>query len=328
VFAVGDREHVGIREGDFFFRWVILAGTWILTVLLGYPGWRQVSVTAFGLGAGALAVVVNLLAAGGIGISGVALMLWLLIALGLNLRAGLPCSRHRNAGGRLAAFGLAALWAALLGVFVGTISPFWESEEAIREAEAWMKQKPPNYARAADAFERAMRADRYSARPCLGQAYLAYGEWRARGARPADLRWKRVPILLFEATRPPRNPDAWTLHRDRALFSRGLLEELGEGVEPKQTLILKGNVVEGLRTASRLNPTAAILHAQVAEASAHIGVFADAAREANEALRLDRLTPHADRKLPATLRKRLENQLPAWEKAAPPPLAESARKGG
>jgi hypothetical protein len=248
-------------------------------------------------------------------------MLWLLIALGLNLRDDRPCSRQRDAGGRLAAFALAAVWAALFGIFVGAISPFWESEDAIREAEAWMRQKPPDFPRATAAFERAIRADRYSARPCLGLAYLAYEEWRARDARPTDLRWKRVPILLKEAASPPKNPDAWTLHRDRALISRRLLDELGEGLEPAQTLVLQANIVEGLRTATRLNPTAAILHAQLAEASAQMGVLADAAREAREALRLDRLTPHADRKLPAALRRRLETQLPGWEKAAPPALA-------
>jgi hypothetical protein len=318
VLAVGDREHVGLSEGDFFFRWVILGLTWIMTILLGYPLWRRVNVTAAGLGAGALAVVVNLLAAGGIGISAVALMLWLLIALGLNLREDRPCSRLRNADGRLAAFALAACWAALLGIFVGAISPFWEAEEAIAEADAWMKQKPPQYARATAAFDRAIRADKYSARPCLGMAYLAYEEWRARGAKPADLRWKRVPILLKEAAAPPRNPDAWTLHRDRALISRSLLDQLGDGLEPAQSLILKANIVEGLRTATRLNPTAAILHAQLAESSARIGMIPDAATEAREALRLDQLTPHADRKLTASLRKRLESQLPGWENAAPP----------
>ena len=43
----------------------------------------------------------------------------------------------------------------------------------------------------------------------------------------------------------------------------------------------------------------------------------DAVREAREALRLDRLTPHLDKKLPDRLRKRIEAQLPAWETSAP-----------
>jgi hypothetical protein len=318
VLAVGDREHVGLGGGDFFTRWVILGFVWILTVLLASPLWRRVTVPAAGLGAGALAIAVNLLAAGGIGISAVALMLWLLIALGLNLRDDRPCSRLRDAGGRLGASALAAAWAALLGTFVGTVSPFWESQDAIREAEAWLKQRPPDYARATAAFERARDADQYSARPWLGLAYLAYEEWQARGSKPADLRWQRVPILLKLAAAAPRNPNSWTLHRDRALVSRSLLEALGDGLEPARRLMLQANAVEALRTATQLNPTSAILHAQLAEASAQIGVFADAATEAKQALRLDRLTPHADRKLPQALRRRLESQLPAWEKVAPP----------
>jgi hypothetical protein len=245
-------------------------------------------------------------------------MLWLLIALGLNLRDDRPCSRIREAGGHLAAFGLAAFWAALAGTFWGAVSPFWESEAAMDEAQAWMQQKPPAYNRAAEAFDRAIRADKYSARPCLGLAYLAHEEWRARGAKPSDLRWKRVPILLKEAASPPKNYDSWTLHRDRAVVSRKLLEELGEDLSPAQAIILKGNIVEGLRTAARLNPTAAILHAQLALASADLGVVLDAATEAREALRLDRLTPHLDRKLPAPIRGQLERELPAWEKAGPP----------
>src|SRR5262249_22974445 len=146
-------------------------------------------------------------------------------------------------------------------------------------------------------------------------------QWHARGATASDLRWKQVPILLKKATEAPRNTEAWTLHRDRALVSRKLLEELGEGPSPVQLIVLKGNVVEGLRTATRLNPTSASLHAQLAEASAAMGLLSDAAIEAEAALRLDGLTPHADRKLPATRKKRLETELPAWQKAPPPPIA-------
>jgi hypothetical protein len=144
--------------------------------------------------------------------------------------------------------------------------------------------------------------------------------WRARGAKPADLRWKQVPVLLKVAGDPPRNPSIWALHRDRALVSRDLLNQLGDGLPPAQAIVLKGNIVEGTRTAVRLNPTSPLLHAQLAEASAEIGVLADAATEAREALRLDRLTPHLDRKLPDSVRDRLEAQLPGWIKAPPPPV--------
>ena len=315
VLLVGD-ETVRLDNPGFFTRWVILGSAWIWTVLLGSPLWRRLNVPAAGLGAGALAVVVNLLAAGGIGISTVALMLWLLIALGLNLRDDRPCSRLRDAGGRLGAFALAALWAALFGTFVGAVGPFWESEAAILEAKAWMDRKPPDFKRAEDAFDRAIRADQFSARPWLGLASLEYEFWRSRGAKPGDLRWKEVPVLLLKAASAPRNPGAWTLHRDRALVSRDLITELGENLSPAQALTLKGNVVEATRIATRLNPTSASLQAQLAFASAAIGMDADAAKAAREALRLDGITPHADRKLPAAQRKRLESQLADWETAS------------
>ena len=77
------------------------------------------------------------------------------------------------------------------------------------------------------------------------------------------------------------------------------------------------DAVHATRTASRLYPTHATLHAELAEASAAIGMIPDAMTEAREALRLDRLTPHLDKKLPDAVRKRIEAQLPAWEKSVP-----------
>jgi hypothetical protein len=46
-------------------------------------------------------------------------------------------------------------------------------------------------------------------------------------------------------------------------------------------------------------------------------MYQDAATEAREALRLDGITHHPDKKLPDSVRKRLEAQLSDWaEKAA------------
>ena len=310
---------VHLSEGDFFLRWVILGSAWFWTALLGFPLWRRLSIPAEALGAGALALVVNLLAAGGIGMASVSLMLWILIALGMNLRDDRPCGRVRDAGGRLPTFGLLAIWAALIGTFAGGVSPFWESEAAIAQAEAALARRPPDFDRAEAAFDRAIRADDYSARPWLGLAYLEYEIWRERGARPEDLRWKKVPVLLLKAVSPPRNTNAWTLHRDRALITRDLLGQVGGSLSPSEALRLRANIVEATRTATRLYPTNASLHARLAEASAEIGMIPDALREAKEALRLDGLTPHTDKKLPDALRARLEAQIPGWEKSATPP---------
>ena len=98
--------------------------------------------------------------------------------------------------------------------------------------------------------------------------------------------------------------------------TRDLLEQLGPALNPIELLRLRADVVHATRTASRLYPTHATLHAELAQASAEISMIPDAVREAREALRLDRLTPHLDKKLPDDLRKRLEAQLPAWEQSA------------
>lgn len=306
-----------LGEGDFFVRWVILGCAWIWAVMLGSPLVRRLSIPAAGLGAGALAVAVHLLAAGGIGLSAVSLSLWSLIALGLNLRDDRGSSRLRDAGGRLPAFALAAIWAALLGMFAGGVGPFWRSEAAIAEAKAALARRPPDFERAEAAFERAIAADQYSARPLLGLAYLEFEIWRYRGSRPEDLRWKKIPILLLKASNPPRNPDAWALHRDRALVTRDLIDRVRANLLPSELIRFQANIVEATRTASRLYPTNALLHARLAEVSAEIGMTGDAVHEADEALRLDRLMPHAERKLPGPVRSRLEAQLPAWKESNP-----------
>ncbi len=70
-------------QADLFSRWLILGGSWLAAALLLGPLWNRLPIPALALGAGALAMVVNLLAMGGIGIPTVALGLWSIVALGL-----------------------------------------------------------------------------------------------------------------------------------------------------------------------------------------------------------------------------------------------------
>ena len=308
---------MNLFQGDLLVRWVILSGSWLLAALLGLGFWRRVPLPATAFGAALLACVVNLLAAGGIGMPAVALVLWLLIALGLNLRDDRPCGRLREYAGRLPAFALAIVWSALAGSFVGAITPFWRSEAALAGADDALAHRPPDFERAQAAYEFAEEADRYSPRPWLGDAYLQLLIWESRGSKPADLRWKKIPALLLKAASPPRNPDAWTLHSERALVTRDLLKKLGHTLSPREIIPLQASIVEATRTASRLYPTNATLHARLAEASAEISMFRDAVTEAQEALRLDAITPHQDKKLANAQREQLKAKLPDWtEKAA------------
>jgi len=308
---------MNLFQGDLLIRWAILAAGWLLAALLGRGFWRRVPLPATAFGAAVAACVVNLLAAGGIGMPAVALVLWLLIALGLNLREDRPCGRLREYAGRLPAVSLALVWSALAGSFIGAITPFWRSEAALAGADDALAHRPPEFERAQGAYDFAKEADRYSPRPWLGDAYLQLLIWESRGSKPGDLRWKKIPTLMLKAASPPRNPDAWTLHSERALVIRDLLKKLGQTLAPREIIPLQASIVEATRTASHLYPTNATLHARLAEASADISMFRDAVTEAKEALRLDTITPHQDKKLASAERELLKASLPDWtEKAA------------
>jgi O-antigen ligase len=304
-------------QSDLLVRWLVLAAGWTLAALLGLRIWTGVALPASVCGAAALAMVINLLAAGGIGFASVALCLWLLIALGLNLRTDRPCGRLRELETRLPGFGLAMIWAALAGSFAGAILPYWRCEAALARGEEALAHKPPDFVRAEAAYEYAEAADMYNARPWLGDSYLQFLIWQARGSKPEDLRWKKIPALLLLATHRPRNRNAWALHSERAKVTRDLLSQVGSSLSPREIIPIQASIVEATRTASRLYPTNPILHARLAEASAEISMFQDAVTEAHEALRLDGINPHQDKKLPDSLREMLKSKLPEWtEKAA------------
>jgi O-antigen ligase len=311
-------------QGDLFFRWLILGGSWLTAVLLGAPLWSRLPIPAAALGAAVLAVLINLLAAGGIGFPTVALGLWSLLALGLNLRDDRAGSRLHEVESRVPAFVMAVVWVALLGTFLGAVTPFWRSEAAIAAAEEAINHLPPDYEGAGRAYEAAINEDRYNVRPWLGLAYLQSRVWEERGAKVDDLRWKEIPILLHKAVSPFRSPNVWSLHSERAIAARRLLNQIGARLEPIEVVRLRGVIVEATRTAAFLYPTNAELHARLAQASAEIGMFQDAVDETKQALRLDQITPHPDKKLPETVRKQLEAQLPKWtESAATMPIPKA-----
>jgi O-Antigen ligase len=303
-------------QGDLFYRWLILGASWLTAVLLGAPLWGRLPVPAQALAVAVLGVVISLLAAGGIGIPTVALGLWSMLALGLNLRDDRPCSRLREVESRVPAFAVAVVWVALLGTFVGAVTPFWRSEAAIALAEEAINHLPPDYDRAGRAYDIAKDEDRYNVRPWLGLAYLESRIWEERGAKADDLRWKEVPILLHKAVSGYRSPNVWSLHSERANAARRLLNQIGPKLNPTEVLRLRAEIVRATRAATLLYPTNADLRARLAEASAEMSMFQDAMAEAKEALRLDGLTPHLDKKLPEPVRKRLEEQLPKWSEAA------------
>jgi hypothetical protein len=219
------------------------------------------------------------------------------------------------------AFVLATGWAALLGTFVGVVAPFWQSEAAIARAEAAINRRPPDFPRAERAYLSAIEADGYSARPWRDAASFSWLVWRERGSKFEDPEWRKIPILYQKAVSAPRNPNSWALHADRARAILQLLSLVGQQLDPLESVKYRGEIVKSMRTAALLNPTNAELHARLAEASADISMYSDAVTEGTEALRLDRITPHQDKKLPRAVRSRLETLIPKWtDNAAAMPI--------
>lgn len=283
-------------------RWVVLAIGWTCAVGLGGMLWRKVDISASLVGAGVLAVVVNLLAAGGIGMAGVSVGLWGLLALGLNLREDRPCGRLRETGGRWAAFALAVVWSVLVGCFVGAIRPHWEAEASMEAARSMLRSGRPRPDAVSAAYARAFQADGYAIQPWLDLAEWEASLWRLRGGRDADLAWRRVAFALDNASSPPRDPNAIAPAAMRARLAGELLR--GD-LPPAGAKVLKEERVAGLARAAMLYPTSAAYRAELADALYSLDRREEAGREAREALRLDALTPHVDKKLPDALRSSL-----------------------
>lgn len=299
-------------------RWTALLLGWIGGVLLGIPAWRRLPIPAAGLGAAAVAVAVNLLAAGGIGFTPVALALWLAIALGQNLREDRPCSALREIGGLGPAFGLAVVGTALIGTFVGAIFPAWEADAAMTRATLAAEGRPPKFQGAVEALEAAQAADQYSARPLLNLAEVEFRWWQARGMPTGDSVWLRIDTALLKAVTPPRNANSLAARRREAGYARQILKDRGPSLPEPTRNWLHEREVNALAHAVRLYPTSAGLRAELAEASADAGRWADAVREAEVALDLDGRTKHQDKRLTDGVRRHLFEGLPKWRSAARP----------
>ena len=325
VWALGRLNPV--RDADLLVRWLILGTSWGMAVVLGAPLWRRRGVPGAGLGLAVLAVGINLLAAGGIGIPSVAMSLWVLLALGLNLRDDRPCGRLREIGGLGPSVALACLWAGLAGTFYGAVMPFWESEAARLAGNQAMLARPPAYEAARKAYVQAIEVDHYNIQPWLALADLEYADWRSpEKANRKEPLFMRPLIALDDALDGKwRNPNNLGLRKQQAKLARAILREMPADAKPEEILPLMTTIVKATRYASGIYPTSATLRAELAQACADIGMYADAAREARQAIVLDGLTPHLDKKLPRGTGPYLEAQIPVWEARAkePPPTPPS-----
>ena len=232
---------------------------------------------------GAVVLAIHLLASGGIGFPGVALSLWLLLALALNIS---ETDRVRVLP-RMATYATLGLVLVLLAVcYVTGYSPVLGARGYLR-----MARVEPD--RAEEWLQEAATADPYARLPLEHLAEMELAAWRSGGDAKHLSQFEEYDkwTLLVE----PNSAAAW--------FASG-----NDYFEIYTKTRLKRNLDRALRAyraAVMYYPNSALYRARLALAHQAAGNLASFEDEAAKALELDEATPHVDKKLPEELRERL-----------------------
>jgi hypothetical protein len=245
------------------------------------PWVRRGSMTAGVLAIAATALLINLLAGGGINFAGVAGSLWLLAALCLA-----STERLRTLPAWVASVLLVAVSALGLGFYRTTYSPVLACNAELNLADVESPQAEAHLRAAA-------AADPRSAEPLKRLAMLEWEYWRQRPSPSAFEHWVRT---IDEAAR--LDPHAAPI----AEIKGDICLEVFRHSHQTAPLAL---AVEAYRRATSLYPNSGNLHAKLAVALAEAGEPREAASEAQTALHLDELTPHKDQKLAVEMLERL-----------------------
>lgn len=235
---------------------------------------------------GAVVLLVNLLAAGGIGFPGVAGTLWLLLAVGLNVAEPQPPQTlPRYAGLAAAVFTFA------LGVscYTTAYGPVMVARGKVEAAQSY-----PNYA--SQYLMEAAEADPLDAQPWKQVGEMTFREWQEQPTVEM--------YLVFEKCADAASalePNSAATHFQIGRWYDQIHDRTGRESDLKKA-------IAAYRRAVELYPTRSLYRARLALALKAAGDEAASREQADEALRLDGLTPHADKKLPDELRGELERK--------------------
>jgi len=234
---------------------------------------------------GVAVLLINLLAAGGIGFPGVAGTFWLLLAVGLNDDRPRPLPRAYAAAGLVAAATLAVIC-------------YFSAYDPVLRSQAWMQQAARwESAEAKECLVRAAEADPLAAEPWRELARHALYSWQLA---PGEERFSRIESLNEMALR--RAP--------RSSSARAAVGDLyWQAFEQQRQTEHAANAAEAYDRAVDFYPNSGLLRAKAALAHLAAGESADFRRQAKVALRLDAVTPHLDKKLPEDVREQLRREL-------------------
>jgi O-antigen ligase len=236
------------------------------------------------------ALLVNLLAAGGIAFPGIAGSLWLLLALSLD---------RRGQGTRPAYVAWAAavvLVALLIGCYATAYRPVLTCQSELRLIE----REP---ALAKKHIEAAAEADPLSAEPWRQMAAIMIEAWSQCPEKVDFGRFLAARDKMLELA--PNSAPLWTAAGDWASRAYAKTDQHGKRIMSEAVR----SATECYGRAVQLYPNSALHRAKLAEAMLAAGDQSAARREAEMALHLDEITPHIDKKLSADVRNRLRDLL-------------------
>ena len=230
----------------------------------------------------ALAVLTtNLLAAGGISFSGVALTWWFLLAIVVNMS---ETDREFRAVPRGAAIAILLLAVVLTGACYQTeYRPVLRCQAEMADGLASQQAGYPAQAEAA--FRRAAAADRFSAEPWTHLAALQFHTIQATGDRGWLAEFDQSTREVID-----RTGKSHTTFRRLGGWRLALFQKLAD----RQQLLA---AIKAYQDWVRLYPNSSLAHAQLAWSFHLSGDLQAAASEADIALRLDQQNPHRERKL-------------------------------
>ncbi len=264
-----------------------LAAATIL-LLLGWirngqlPGWLP--------GLGVAALLIDLLATGGIGLPSVAGTFWLLLALG-------------QEGRRPREFRAVAAWAALAVAILLAVACYLSAYGPVLRCQAKLRQAEREPSRAIEHLEAAAAADPLAAEPCRRLAAYEFDIWWQQPNNADFARFTAARNKLRELA--PNSATDRLAAGDWALRAWSKKDTHGDRLVGGELQFS----INAFRRAVDLYPNSALHRARLAEAYLAAGDRTAFRREAETALRLDEITPHIDKKLPADLRESLLDSL-------------------
>lgn len=230
---------------------------------------------------GIVALVVNLLAAGGISFAGVAINVWVLLAVVAN---GSPAAtRDRILPGMFARLVLGTCVVVLVAFWLTVYGPKYNGQACEGRINAAMQLRQIDVA--LQQGERWVKEDPWSPTPHQQLAMIHFQQWQLTDD-PQSL--ELLDRALEQAL--DRDPRSHIRHREAG----NLCLRIWRMANDRRYL---GKAKSHYQTAVKLYPNGSLNHAQLAWALALNGDAAEAVEQASEALRLDSLNPHRDQKL-------------------------------